>query len=156
MDKIKIEKTKPIKLAYIEHIGEYSKVPFGEYIPRLYEWAKENKVRPGFKNINVYHDDPQEKNPSECKTWVGIPIKGDANPDNEVKIEEIPAMDVAVIKFKGSPDEIKNAYEKINEWMNENEYEWNGPSFEVCTKKPKEKNGQMILFSTIQVPIKKK
>lgn len=51
-----------MKLAYIEHIGEYSKVPYDKYVPRLFEWAKENKVTPGFKNINVFHDDPEEKN----------------------------------------------------------------------------------------------
>jgi effector-binding domain-containing protein len=156
MYKIKIEKTKPMKLAYIEHIGEYSKIPFDKYVPRLYEWAKENRVRPGFKNVNVYHDDPQEKNPAECKTWVGIPVSGEARSDNEVTIEDLPALEIASLKFKGTPDEIKNAYEEIGEWLNENGYEWNGPSREVCSKKPKEKDGKMILFSTIQVPIKKK
>ena len=156
MDKIKIEKTKPIKLAYIEHFGEYSKVPYGEYVPRLFEWAKENKVRPGFKNINVFHDDPEEKDPSECKTWVGIPIKSEATGDDEVKIGDFPAMDVAAIKHKGPSSELKNTYRKIGEWMEENGYDWNGPSFEVCSKKPKEINGEIILFTTIQVPIKKK
>ena len=155
MDKIRIEKTKPIKLAYIEHIGEYSKVPYGEYIQRLFEWAKENKARPGFKSINVYHDDPQEKNPADCKTWVGIPIRGNVKPDNEVKIEDLPATDIASYKFRGTSDQIKDAYVQINKWMDENGYEWNGPSMEVCSKKPKEKNGQILLYSTIQVPIKK-
>ena len=46
MDKIKIQKFKPIKLAYIEHIGKYDEVPYDRYVPRLYEWAKEKKVRP--------------------------------------------------------------------------------------------------------------
>ena len=156
MDKIKIEKTKPIKLAYIEHIGEYSKVPYGEYVPRLFAWAKEKKVRPGFKNVNVFHDNPHETKPSECKSWIGIPIKGEANPDNEVKIEDMPAMDVAVTKFKGPSSELKNTYKKIEEWMDENGYAWNGPCLEVCSKKPKEINGEIILYTTIQVPIKKK
>ena len=42
MDKIKIQKLKPMKLAYIEHIGKYDKVPYDKYVPRLYEWAKES------------------------------------------------------------------------------------------------------------------
>jgi len=146
---------KPMKLAYIEHIGEYGKVPYDRYVPRLYEWAKEHKVRPGFKNINVFHDDPQQKNPSECKSWIGIPIKGDASADTEVKIQEIPEMQVATMKFKGPASEYKEAYSKIGEWMDENGYDWNGPSYEVCSKKPKMINGEMILFTTIQVPIKK-
>ena len=156
MDKIKIEKLKPMKLAYIEHIGKYDEVPYDKYAPRLYEWAKENKVRPGFKNINVFHDNPEEKNPSECKSWIGIPIKGDARSDDEVKIEEMSEMEVAALKFKGPGSEYKNAYKKIQDWMDENGYEWVGPSLEVCSKKPKMVNGEMILSTTIQVPIKKK
>ena len=156
MDKIKIKKINPMKLAYIEHIGEYSKVPYDKYVPRLYEWAKENKVRPGFKNINVFHDDPEEKTPSKCKTWVGIPIKGNAESGKEVKIEEISEMEVASLKFKGPTSEYKKAYGTIKEWMDENGYDWKGPSFEVCSKKPKIVNGELFLYTTIQVPIKKK
>ena len=156
MDKIKIQKFKPVKLAYIEHIGKYDEVPYDEYVPRLYEWAREHKVRPGFKNINVFHDDPQKKNPLECRSWIGIPIKGNATSDDEVKIEEISEMEVATMKFKGPGSEYKDAYGIIGNWMNENDYDWNGPSFEVCSKKPKMVNGQMILSTTIHVPIKKK
>jgi effector-binding domain-containing protein len=156
MNKIKIQKVKHIKLAYIEHIGKYSKVPYDKYVPRLYKWAKENKVRPGFKNITVYHDSPEEKDPSECKSWIGIPIKGDTNADDEVKVEEIPEMEVATLKFKGPSREYKNAYDKINKWMDEHGYDWDGPSFEVCSKKPKIINGELIVSTTIQVPIKKK
>ena len=156
MDKIKIQKFKPIKLAYIEHIGKYDEVPYDKYVPRLYEWAKENKVRPGFKNINVFHDDPTLKNPSECKSWIGIPIKGDAKSDDEVKIEDMAEMEVATMKFKGPGSEYKSAYQKIQNWIDENGYEWAGPSLEVCLKKPKMVNGEMILSTTIQVPIKKK
>jgi len=156
MEKIKIKKVKPMKLAYIEHIGEYSKVPYDKYVPRLYEWAKENKVRPGFKNINVFHGDPEEIGPSKCKTWIGIPINGNANSDDEVKIEEFSEMQVATLKFKGTSSQYKEAYGKIKNWMDENGYDWDGPSFEICSKKPKEVNGELFLFTTIQVPIKKK
>lgn len=156
MDKIKIKTTKPMKLAYIEHVGEYGKVPYDKYIPRLYEWAKEKRVRPGFKNINVFHDDPQQKNPSECKSWIGIPIVGDVMSDNEVKIKEMPSMEVVTLKHKGPASEYQNSYKKIQNWMDENGYDWAGPSLEVCSKKPKMVNGEMYLFTTIQVPIKKK
>ena len=156
MDKIKIQTFKPIKLAYIEYIGKYSEVPYDKYVPRLYAWAKEHNVRPGFKNINVFHDDPQEKNPSECKCWIGIPIKGNAISDDEVNIKELLEMEVVTMKFKGPGSAYKEAYEKINKWMDEHDYDWNGPSFEICAKKPKIVNGEMILSTTIQVPIKKK
>jgi len=103
----------------------------------------------------VFHDDPQQKNPSECKCWIGIPIKGNATSDEEVKIEDIDEMEVAMMKFKGPGSEYEDAYRKIGDWMTEHGYDWNGPSFEVCSKKPKMVNGEMILSTTIHVPIKK-
>ena len=156
MDKIKIQKFKPVKLAYIEHIGRYDEVPYDKYVPRLYAWAKEQKVRPGFKNINVFHDDPQKANPSGCKCWIGIPVKGNATSYDEVKIKEIQEMEVATMKFKGPNSEYQDAYRIIGEWMDKHGYDWNGPSYEVCSKKPKIVNGKMILSTTIHVPIKKK
>ena len=54
----------------------------------------------------------------------------------EVQIENIPEMDVVVMKFKGPGSEKKLAYKKIKDRMEVNDYEWNGPSYEVCSKKP--------------------
>lgn len=156
MEKIKIKTMKPLKLAYIEHIGEYSQVPYNTYVPKLFQWAKQNKIRPGFKNINVFYDDPEEKTPSECKSWIGIPIHGDAKSDDEIQIKDFPELQVATHKFKGPASKYKQAYEHIKEWMDEYGYEWDGPSFEVCSKKPKEVNGELLLYTTIQIPIKKK
>ncbi len=156
MDKIKVEKTKPIQLAYIEHVGVYGEIPFDEYIPRLYAWAKEKKVRPGFKMISLYHDNPEEKPPAECRSEIGIPIKGTTAPDKEIKIKELPSMEVAVIKHKGPSSQYKETYGKLGEWIEENGYEWAGPSMEVCTKKPKVVGNETIIYATVQVPIKKK
>ena len=156
MDKIKIEKTKPMKLAYIEHVGEYGKIPFDEYIPRLFAWAKDKKVRPGFKAIGVFHDNPNEKSPAECKSWIGIPIRGEVSPDEEIKIEDMSSMDVAVIKHKGPASEYGETYKKVHGWIEENDYELAGPCLEVYSKKPKVVNGETIIYSKVQVPIKKK
>ncbi len=156
MNHIKIHTFKPIKLAYIEHSGRYDDVPYETYIPRLYAWAREHNMRPGFKNINVFHDDPQKVNPSECTCWIGIPVKGTASSDEEVRIAEIPEMQVATMKYKGPNSKYQDAYNVIGTWMEEQGYEWDGPSFEVCSKKPKIVNGQMILSTTIHVPLKKK
>jgi len=156
MDKIKIETLKPMKIAYIEHVGEYAKVPYDKYVPRLYEWAKENKLRPGFKNINVFYDDPQEKNPSECTSWIGIPVIGNANSDDEVKIKEFPEMKVATYNFEGPNSGFQDAYGILGTWIEKHGYIWDGPGFEVCSEKPKMVNGEMILKTTIHVPIKEK
>ena len=156
MTKVKVKKTKPMTLAYIEHTGDYGEIPFDEYISKLYGWAKKQKARPGFKAIGIYHDNPEEKPPAECRSEIGIPIKGTANPDEEIKIKELPAMDVVVIKHKAPASQYEETYKKLSEWMEENGYEWAGPSMEEYTKKPKVVGGETIIYANVQAPIKKK
>jgi len=156
MNKIKLEKTKPMKLAYIEHVGAYGEIPFDDYISWLYSWAKQKKVRPGFKTIGIFHDNPEEKSPEECRSWIGIPIKGTASPDEQIKIKELPSMDVAVIKHKAPASEYGETYKKLAEWIEENGYECAGPTMEVYTKKPKVVGNETIIYANVQAPVKKK
>jgi len=156
MEKIKVEKTKPMMLAYIEHQGSYGEIPFDTYIPQLYAWAKEKKVRPGFKTIGIFYDSPEKKSPAECKSEIGIPIVGAANSDEKIKIKELPSMDVAVIKHKALASKYAETYKKLGEWIEENGYEWIGPAMEVYTKKPKVVGNEKIIYANIQIPIRKK
>lgn len=155
MAKIKVKKTKPMKVAYIEHTGPYDQVPWDEYMERLYGWAKEHKVRPGFKGIGIYHDNPEETRPEECKSEVAIPIKGETASGDDVQVKELPAMQVAELKFKGPSNQLGDAYRTIETWMQEQGYDWAGPAMEIYASKPKEKAGEVILSARIQVPIQK-
>jgi len=159
MGKVKVEKTKPMKIAYIEHIGAYGEIPYDEYYSRLYEWAKENKVRPGFSAMNICYDDPEKTPPEQCRSEIAIPIKGTATPDKEIKIKELPSMEVAVIKHKGPSSEYGETYNELSQWIEENGYEWAFepiPAMEVYTKKPKIVNGETIIYANVKVPVKKK
>ncbi len=159
MDKIKIEKTKPMKIAYIEHVGAYSEVPFDKYIPRLFEWVKGKKVRPGFKSLTLCYDNPERTPPEKCRSEIAISIKGTATPDEEVKIKNLPSMEVAVIKHEGPASEYGDTYRKLSQWIEDNGYEWANepvPAWEEYTKKPKIVNGETILYAKVKVPIKKK
>lgn len=153
---IKIKTIKPQKLAYIEHTGDYSSIPYDTYYEKLFAWAKEKKVRPGFKTLGIFHDDPEKTPPEQCKSEICLPIVGEAEPEGEIKIKELPTMEVAQIKHKGSSKEYKNSYETLNEWIVQNGYEWTGPSMEVYSKKPKMQGEEAIIYATIQAPIKKK
>ncbi len=153
---IKIKTLKPQKLAYVEHTGDYKSIPYDDYFTKLYDWAKEKKVRPGFKPLGIFHDDPQKTPPEQCKSEICIPIVGEAESDENIKIKELPSMEVAVTKHKGSSEEYQNTYRQLNEWITKNGYEWAGPAMEVYTKKPKTVGDQTIIYATVQAPVKKK
>ncbi len=156
MAKIKVKKTKPMKVAYVEHVGEYGKVPWDEYMGKLFAWAKEHKVRPGFKGIGIYYDNPEEKPPEECRSEIAIPIKGEAASADDIKVKDLPAIEVAETKFHGPSSQIGGMYKEVNEWMEANSYEWAGPAMEIYTRKPKVIGNETILRMTVQVPIKQR
>jgi AraC family transcriptional regulator len=156
MAEIKIKKTKACRLAYVEHVGEYGSIPYNRYFAQLYGWAKEKKIRPGFQPMVIFYDDPSQTPPEKCRSEIGIPITGDAKPEGNIKIKDLPPMEVAVIQHKAPAKEYPETYRKLSEWMAKNGYEWAGPSIEVYTKKPKVEGDEVILYANVQVPIKKK
>ena len=156
MEKIKVKKTKPMKVAYIEHVGPYDRIPWDEYMSRLFRWAKEHKVRPGFRGIGIYFDNPEQVSPEECRSEVAIQIKGDAQGSEGILVKELPEMEVATTRYKGPANQLGEIYRKIGGWMEENGYEWAGPSMEIYSRKPRVVKGEVIISITIQVPIKKK
>ena len=156
MSKVKIEKRKPITIAYIEHIGPYGNVPFDKYIDRLYGWAKLRKVRPGFYPMAVYHDDPENTPPEKCRTEVAIPVGGEPQGDGEVSVRRIPAMTVATISHKGTTDEYKEVYRLLARWTDDNGYDWDGPPMEVYTRKPKTVDGKVVVSAKIMAPVRKR
>ena len=153
---IKVEKRKRTKLAYIEHTGKYSEIPFQKYFEKLYGWARENHVRPGFYPLGIYHDSPDEISASKLKSEIAIPIYGAAKPEADIKIKDIPAMTVAAISHKGPSTEYPNTYRKLREWIAERGYEWSGPSIEVYTRKPEIVGGETILYAKVEAPIRRK
>lgn len=156
MAKIKIKKTKPYRLAYMEHVGDYGSIPYDKYFSQLYGWAKEKKARPGFRPIGIYYDTPEQTPPERCRSEIGIPTRGMPISEGNIKIKEMPAMEVAIIKHAGPAKEYSKTYGILNEWMAQTGYEWAGPAMEVYTKKPKVVGGETIIRALVQVPVRKK
>jgi len=152
----KVEKRKATNLAYIEHQGPYDKVPWEDYINRLYGWAKEQKVMPGFYPMAIYHDDPEKTPPENCRSEIAITFKGRAKEQGGVKIRKMPAMSVAAVSHKGLGSEFKNTYAMLAGWIEKKGYEVSGPPIEVYSKKPEIVDGTTILYAKVMMPVKKK
>jgi len=156
MVKVKIKNRKPTTIAYIEHMGKYDEVPYGEYMEKLYMWAKQKKLKPGFKPLSIFHDDPENVPSAQLRSEIGLPIMVKGEPEDNIKVKEIAQMQVAAIKHKGPSEDYPKSYSALSDWISTNGYEVAGPFMEIYTKKPKKVGDKQILFSEIQAPIKKK
>lgn len=155
MAEVEIKERKACRLAYIEHVGDYGKIPFNEYISRLYDWAKENKVRPG-DTMGIFYDCPDTTPPEKCRSEIAIPIVGKAKPGRHIKVKEFPAMNVAMIKHRAPAKEYSETYRKLSEWIAKNSYVWVGPSIEIYSRAPKVAGNEVIIYADIQAPVRKK
>jgi len=152
----KLEDRPESMIAYIEHTGPYDKVPWQEYIEKLYGWAKENKVMPGFHPFAIYHNAPQDTKPKDLRSDVAITFKGKGKAGKEVKTKKLPAMKVAALSHKGPGSEFKNTYAKLTDWIAEKGYALSGPPMEIYSKKPEVVKGVTILYAKVLMPVNKK
>ena len=152
----KFEERKASSLAYIEHKGPFDKIPWQEYIEKLYGWAKEQKVMPGFYPMGIYLDDPNVVPHEECRTEIAITFKCEARESSGVKIRQMPAMKVASISHKGPGSEFQKTYGVLMGWIEKKGLEVSGPPMEIYSKKPEVVGCETILYAKIMMPIKKK
>ena len=152
----KVEERKASNLAYIEYEGPYDKVPWPEYMGKLYGWAKEQKVMPGFHPMAIYHNSPEDTPPEKLRSDIAITFKGKAKASFGVKTRDLPAMKVATVSHKGPGAEFKNTYAKLTEWIDQRGYKISGPPIEVYGKKPEVIGGVTIIYAKVMMPVSKK
>lgn len=155
-ERIKVKKRPAGAIAYIEYRGPYGSIPFDEYMGKLYAWAKQAKVRPGWVPFAVYTTDPNTTPESENITQVAITIAKEVPASGEVKVRSLPEMDVAAMEHNAPSEEYGRSYAELGKWITDNGYEPAGPPFEIYTKKPKMVDGKMIIYSEIQFPVRRK
>jgi DNA gyrase inhibitor GyrI len=68
----KLEERNASHLPYLEYNGSFDKLPWQESIEKLYGWAKQQKVMPGFYPMSIYLDDPKVVPSEACRTEIAI------------------------------------------------------------------------------------
>jgi effector-binding domain-containing protein len=153
---VKLEERKAFTLAYVEHMGDCSGIPFAEYIDRLYSWAKKRNVRPGFHPMGIFLDAPGSRPPGKHRSEVGISIAEKVRASSGIKVRNVPAMKVAAISHKGPAEEYSATYAKLGDWIVAHGYEWAGPCIEVYSKRPETVDGKGIIYAKVMAPVKKR
>lgn len=118
---------------------------YGKYIGNLYELCAKNKFTISGAPMSIYYD--EEFNPDENDTEVAIPVKENAKETHILK-----GSLCVMIEFKGSYSKLSDAYGKLTEWIDENNYEVNGAPYEKYITGPMD--GKEIV-TEIYFPIKK-
>jgi len=153
--KVKLKKTKPQTIAYIEHTGAYDKVPYEAYVEKLIAWARVHNVSRRPRPIAILLKNPDYTPDDRCKSEIGIPVKATAKGDGEVKVRQAQPALVISVDFKDSPERLLSVMEIFEEYAKDNGYDFIGPVTQVFKGKPKQVNGKMVLHCELTMAVRK-
>ncbi|RGD74530.1 MerR family transcriptional regulator [Anaerofustis stercorihominis] len=94
-----------------------------------------NAVDPQF-NMAIYHD--KEYKDTNVDVEVGVSIKDSVKEVGEIKVKDMPKMNVLSIIFNGSYEQIGDINIEAVEYAKKNDLEFIGPMFSIYHKGPKE------------------
>lgn len=109
--------------------------------------------------LKDYKDDDSFKNALKARKSeieIQIAVDGDYKDTQNVKFIDIAPMKVASVMMKGGYEQIGNVNEAIVNWVQDNNYEFDGDMFSIYHVGPAETKNQDELVTEICFPIKKK
>jgi len=150
---VKLKKTEPVKVAVVSHVGSYGEV--GKIYGEIAKWLGQKRLRITGPPFGWFYDNPQEVPENKLKSEVGFPFKGEAKPEGNIKIKEIPAQEVLSIVHKGPYREVGPSYTALFQYAKGKGYIPLGCPIEIYLNDPA-KVPERELLTEIQLPIKKK
>ncbi len=129
---IRIEKFKPVRVAYVRHLGLYEECHRGW--KKLWNWIVENEIPVENRlMIGASYDDPQTTPVDQIRYDCCVEVNDILTPDETVRIRTLNGGKFAVYRHKGKYKEIGRLFGQImNEWLPDSKYEYRiGPCWEI-------------------------
>ena len=144
--KVEIKDLPEMQVAYIRHLGNYSKV--GHAFEKLMRWAGPRGLfeNPETKVLAVYHDDPGVTEEDKLRTSVCVTIPGGMKTDGEVGTMKVAGGTYACGRFEINDEEFEGAWNAMmGQWLPESGYLCeDNPPFELyhnnCEEHPETKH----------------
>jgi AraC family transcriptional regulator len=114
---VRIEKLKPIRVAYMRHTGPYQEC--GKVWNKLAEWVKENGLSFADRiSIGASYDDPSTTPPEKLRYDCCIEIDDDFKPDDQVQVKIFEGGKYALFTHVGQYMKIGESFQKLfHEWF---------------------------------------
>ena len=150
---VKLKKTEPKQVATITHVGIYAEV--SKLYQEIINWLRQKRLKIIGPPFGWFYDNPQEVPAHKLRSEVGIPFEGEAKPEGNIKIKEIPAQEVLYTIHKGPYKEVGSAYAALFKHANEKGYIPRGCPMEIYLNDPA-KVKESELLTEVQLSIKKR
>lgn len=137
--KPKILEIEPKQAIYIHVQGPYSELDYGSAYNKLWGYIRRHKLDARTaEHISIFYDDPSIVEAAKQRTDICVTIKGDIQPEGEIKVQTIAGGKYAVFLHVGDYKKLVETYEYIYKtWYTTGEYEFREvPMFEKYLNDP--------------------
>lgn len=139
---VKPRHTASFKMIYQEHVGPYHEIL--ESIEEIEKYLGEQNI-PCNRSFGQFLDDPNTVAQERLRSHVGCLVYSKI--DSKFQYKELPARSYAYAKFDGSPAiGPYKVYPKVEETIQSNKLEKDGPVLEVYTRHSDDKMSTEYLF----------
>ncbi len=142
-----------VKVAFRECSGSYERIP--EYIEEVAGWVIGKGLQMTGRVYGTYYNSPDEVSEDELRYEIGVSFSGEAEPEGNIKIKELPPMIVLAALHQGPYTEVGPVIQGIVEYALQNSYEITGPVTEVYLNSPMEVD-ESELLTEVQIPVKRR
>jgi AraC family transcriptional regulator len=135
--KVEIRKMKPLRVAFMRHVGPYNKVgaTWDKLLPIL---GKEGLLGGSPMFIGLCHDDPEVTPPARLRYDACVTVDQEFAGENDVGIQTIAGGEYAITTHQGPYEKIGESYAALlGQWLPRSRRELAGaPCFEVYLNTP--------------------
>lgn len=146
------KKVETQKIGVIKHKGKVTEAR--RSINKLLEWISKNNLQLEGNSFAIYYTNPANIPSDEMVYEIGIPIAGNPNQDNEIKVRHVPEHYVVSTIHEGKYSSLNETHMKLWEYIFKNNYEVDGFPKEIYLNNPDDVFEEELL-TEIQIPIKK-
>ena len=115
--KVKIVDRKPVKIAYLRHVGPYGKPLADFWRTTVYPWIQANDQL-GQPRYGISLDDPTITTPSKCRYDAGVEVRGRITAPGESQTKTVPGGQYAITAFRGTVEQMGAVWEAmLRDWL---------------------------------------
>lgn len=128
---VEVETLAAMTIATLDRTGPYSGVK--QAMTDLMTWLEANKVTPVGPPFALYYDSPADVDPESCSWAVCVPVPPETKADNKsgVNITTLGPVTVAFTFHTGGFEKISETYDKLTDWIDEQDLMIAGPAVEL-------------------------
>ncbi len=114
---VRIEKMKPLHVAFVRHVGPYAQV--GEAWERVcMQLGREGRLGAGAKFVGVCYDDPEVTAPEKIRYDACVTVDEDFAPHDDVGVQTLGGGEYVVTTHIGPYNKLNQTYAKLfGQWL---------------------------------------